>query len=165
MTKEKRIKLKKEKRNLRNKNNTKSSNSRKNVLWMNDGTKYVGNIKNGEPHGFGTFYCLDGSMIEGVFKDGKLCNVKINDEKIYSEIIYTYPDGNKYKGEVNIKGEKHGEGEINFPNGEKYVGNFVNNNYHGFGTYTFVDGTFLFGEWLDNELVNDCGIEVKNIES
>jgi len=165
MTKEKRMKLKKEKRNLRNKNNTKSSISHKNVLWMNDGVKYVGKIKNGVPNGFGTFYCLDGSMIEGVFKDGKLCDVKINDEKISSGITYTYPDGNKYKGEVNFKGEKHGEGEVNFPNGEKYVGNFVNNNYHGLGWYSFVDGTYLFGEWLDNELVNDYEIKINNIES
>ena len=36
-----------------------------------------------------------------------------------------------YKGDVNDEGKNHGKGVITYPNGEKYVGEFYDNSYHG----------------------------------
>ena len=41
-------------------------------------------------------------------------------------------------------------GERSFPNGNKYVGEFVANKRHGQGTLTFADGGKYVGEWLDD---------------
>ena len=35
-----------------------------------DGDKYVGEIKDGKKHGQGTFTFADGSVVEGIWKDG-----------------------------------------------------------------------------------------------
>ena len=42
---------------------------------------------------------------------------------------------------------------MTFPDGEKYVGEFKDETYHGKGTYTYPDGSKDEGIWKNGELV------------
>ena len=43
---------------------------------------------------------------------------------------------------------------ITFPNGDKYLGESKDNNYHGQGTYTWADGSKYIGEYRDGIALN-----------
>ena len=45
-----------------------------------------------------------------------------------------------YEGEYNIMGKRHGDGELSWANGDKYVGKFKDGYIDGRGTITFHDG-------------------------
>jgi hypothetical protein len=61
----------------------------------------------------------------------------------------TLRNGNKYVGE--FRDDKfHGQGTYTWSNGEKYVGEFRDGNFHGQGTYTFPDGRKHVGEYRDD---------------
>ncbi|CAF4353126.1 unnamed protein product, partial [Adineta steineri] len=47
--------------------------------------------------------------------------------------------GNRYEGEMK-DGKEHGKGHINFANGDKYTGIFVEGNITGQGVYINADG-------------------------
>ena len=59
-----------------------------------------------------------------------------------------------YKGNF-VQGKKEGEGELNFPDGNCYAGNFKGDKYHGEGKLTWkkadgihrYEGTFVDGEF------------------
>ena len=41
-----------------------------------------------------------------------------------------------------------------YPDGSKYVGEWIDGSKHGHGTYTFPDGEQYVWEWNDGEFVN-----------
>lgn len=62
-----------------------------------------------------------------------------------------------YRGPYNERGEKHGEGEMFWSNGDVYTGSFSCDRRHGHGTLVFgsltsgqSDGGEYVGEWRDN---------------
>jgi hypothetical protein len=59
---------------------------------------------------------------------------------------FTYTDGNKYVGEWHDN-EPHGHGTYAFTSGNKYVGWLSEGTPHGHGTYTFANGDKYVG-WL-----------------
>ena len=60
-----------------------------------------------------------------------------------------------YKGEYNTMGKRHGDGELNWSNGDKYVGRFKNGYIEGRGTISFRDGTEYSGQWRKNKFHGD----------
>jgi hypothetical protein len=64
----------------------------------------------------------------------------------------TLPDGSIYTGEC-IKNcsmvELKGNGEIYYPNGDKYIGEFEGGNVRGYGKYIFKDGDIHYGWFYD----------------
>ena len=96
------------------------SNSKKELLtFINpNGDTYKGEIKDGKPHGKGTWIYTNVEKVEvtyeGDFKNGKYDG----------QGTYTLPDGEKYVGEWK-DGLKHGLGILTYSNGEKLVGDFV----------------------------------------
>ena len=42
---------------------------------------------------------------------------------------------------------------ITYPNGEKYVGEYKDDKFHGQGTYTWPDGRAKSGIWKDGEFL------------
>ena len=38
-----------------------------------------------------------------------------------------------------------------YPDGSKYVGNWVNDEKQGFGTYHYVNGDIYEGDWYENK--------------
>ena len=60
----------------------------------------------------------------------------------------------KYKGDV-VVGRPHGVGTLVYPDGNKYVGEFMNGLFHGQGIYTFAsDGYSYIGEYRIGSLWN-----------
>ena len=59
---------------------------------------------------------------------------------------FTYPDGETYVGEF-VDGKQHGKGTLTWPNGDKYVGEFRDGFFYGEGTKTLADGTVKIGFW------------------
>jgi hypothetical protein len=48
-----------------------------------------------------------------------------------------------YEGEYNIFGKRHGNGELRWANGDRYVGQFMDGYIEGKGTLSFHDGKFV----------------------
>ena len=105
-----------------------------------DGTKYVGEFKNGKWHGLGTATYPDGHRYVGEFKNGKR----------NGQGTYTFPDGLKYVGEFK-NNKRHGQGTATYPNGEQYVGEFKNGQIHGLGTYTHPEGDKYVGGFKNDK--------------
>ena len=60
----------------------------------------------------------------------------------------------KYKGDVKI-GKPHGVGTVVYPDGNKYVGEWMNGLFHGQGIYTIAsDGYSYVGEYRIGSLWN-----------
>ena len=78
---------------------------------FDDGTKYVGEWKDGEMHGQGTYTDADGGKYVGEFKDGKQ----------HGQGTQSMPNGDKYVGEFK-DGKFHGQGTWVHSDGGKYVG-------------------------------------------
>ena len=57
-----------------------------------------------------------------------------------------------YKGEVDVSGERVGNGKMTYVNGNYYEGNFVDDEFHGDkGVYHWFDGDEYEGGWKDGE--------------
>jgi len=72
---------------------------------------------------------------------------------------FELPDGSIYTGEC-IKNdlwiELTGKGEIDYPNGDKYIGDFENGSVRGKGKYLFSDGDIHYG-WFYDGIPNGIG--------
>jgi hypothetical protein len=108
-----------------------------------NGDKYVGEYKNGKPHGNGTYTLANGSKYVGEYKNG------LPEGKGTS----TYAEGGSYVGEFK-NGKPNGYGTATYANGEKYIGEHKDTKRTGKGTYIDALGE-TFGEWRDDNLVKE----------
>lgn len=60
----------------------------------------------------------------------------------------SYPNGDKYVGEVNSRNKKEGTGTMYYASGTVYVGQWKNDEENGFGTKTWYDGDKYEGQFL-----------------
>ena len=137
--------------------------------YTTDGSKYVGEFKDGLPHGQGTFIGVNGNKYVGEHKNGKMNGQgtftwasgefagnkyagEFKDNERHGQGTYTYANGEKYVGEWK-DGEPNGQGTHTFTNGDKYVGEFKNGSQHGQGIYTYADGTVEKGIWENGKLI------------
>ena len=67
---------------------------------------------------------------------------------------FTFPDGRKYVGEF-LDGQFHGWGTFTFPDGRKYVGEFRNGVKHGQGTFTFSSRTGPMAQFAGQKYVGE----------
>ena len=65
---------------------------------------------------------------------------------------YTFDDGDKYVGEWKDN-KYHGQGTYTYANGDKYVGEYKDDKKHGQGTYTYANGTIERGYYMRGEFV------------
>jgi len=115
-------------------------------LWEN-GTKYMGEWKDGKKHGQGTYTSGkgegEGDKYVGEFKGG----FKNGHGK------YIWSNGDEYVGE--FKDDKpNGQGTYTWSDGDKYVGEFKDGKKHGQGTWTSIKGYKYVGEWRENKSWN-----------
>ena len=88
--------------------------------------KFMGEIKNGSPEGFGIEINPDGFIYKGEFREGKWDG----------KGTFYYPDGRKYVGEWK-DGLRDGKGTYLSSNGnEIYVGSYKQSKMHGHGSLT-----------------------------
>ena len=138
------------------------------------GAKYVGEVLNGQPHGFGTSTWPDGDEYAGdwnfgkrhgfgiqTFGDGSRFVGEFRDNVMWQGKGY-FPDGT-FRGK-SIQGVWHHGGfecetkreyiengknviDCTFPNGERYVGEYKDDGAHGWGIHTWPNGRKYVGEW------------------
>ena len=104
------------------------------------GWKYVGSWKNGKEHGYGTGYPSDGGKYEGGWKNGDK----------HGPGIQTDPNGTLWMGEWGKTKDydQSFQGTVTFPDGDKYVGEVRRTVRWWDGTYYDKDGN------IDSKCVN-----------
>ena len=160
---------------------------------------FVGDFRNGKISGIGTYYYANGDIYEGSFRENLIDGNGVyyfgsGDRKgdkqegsyvknvIVGQAFYYYKDGriesrqynplgklvgrkllnvntvepdqrvvpfkngDIYVGQI-MDGERCGKGTYYFANGERYEGFFRNNNRHGVGTYFYTNGDFERGSF------------------
>lgn len=140
-----------------------------------DGNYYEGEVKNGEPCGYGSFSYDDGTLIYvGEWLDGRAHGIGTmfyeNGLVVYTGdwvswvphgkgAIYSEEGNLIYKGEISL-GEFHGMGTDYYESGnERYLGAFKNDNRDGRGILYYEDGTTWYvGDWK-NGAVHGTGTE------
>jgi hypothetical protein len=69
---------------------------------------------------------------------------------------HTNKDGSTYLGEA-LLGTEIGYGIVyNAKSGDMYFGNTIGGKKNGFGTYKFKDGSYIKGEWKNDERIGFC---------
>ena len=108
--------------------------------------KYIGEVKNDIPHGYGEIYLKGKKEFSGNYING------LKDEGTYSRVGYTYTG--EFKNNL-----QNGQGKeiISEESVMVYEGGFKDGYRHGQGTYTNADGLSYEGEWVNGEL-NGYGI-------
>ena len=77
-----------------------------------------------------------------------------SDRKLTDNTVsVTLPNGDKYIGEINKDGEKVNSGTYEWASGERYKGDYKNDNRDGQGVYTWANGDKLDGTWVQDEIV------------
>ncbi|ELU01813.1 hypothetical protein CAPTEDRAFT_120701 [Capitella teleta] len=70
---------------------------------------------------------------------------------------YKYPDGAEYDGEWNSDGQRHGSGQMTFPDKSRYIGLFNGGLCDGYGSMRFPDGSSYEGEFAEGKF-NGAGV-------
>ena len=99
---------------------------------------YVGNFKNGERHGEGTYTFGDGSEYNGRWKNNK--------KDGYGAL--EYDDGSAYYGYFK-NGNRNGAGQLNYANGDVYIGRFKEGKLDNLGVMYKKNGDHFAG-WFKN---------------
>eukprot|EP00606_Chrysophyceae_sp_TOSAG23-5_P001114 GSChrysophyteH2.ASY1.ANO1.1766.1 assembled CDS len=103
------------------------------IRVYSNGSKFVGNLQDGEVHGDGTMFYANGDHFDGNFLNGFP----------YGEGKYTYSDGGYYDGEY--KATKINKGTL-------LEAPLCNGKREGFGLRVFTNGSRYTGQWLDDKM-------------
>ena len=114
---------------------------------FNNGEKYTGDFKDGNYHGNGTLYKLNGDIFEGEFFEGKLKDGTI-----------TYKNGDSYEGQLE-NGIFNGKGTYKYKNGDTFTGKYEEGKKK-FGIFEYSEGKYE--GFFENDLPNGEGIFINN---
>ena len=117
------------------------------ILTDADG-KYEGQFFNGLMHGNGVLTLNNGQVFRGEFKNNKYVSSQTS-----NQVDFTNANGDRYIGEV-LNNKKHGSGTYIDANGNKYAGQWKNNMMHGNGILTLSNGRVFKGDFKNNKYVN-----------
>eukprot|EP01147_Barroeca_monosierra_P003022 gene3022-5806_t len=143
------------------------------AITMADGSKYIGEWKDGKFHGNGELVSADGTRYKGEFHDGKLDGEGVletksgtytgtlKDNKMHGRGTFLGSDGSHYVG-TYVNGEKSGVGELKQADGSIYTGQFKPlvmvslpmvkaDMKHGEGKLVGGDKSVYEGEWRSNK--------------
>lgn len=120
--------------------------------WKNDAREGQGSLT--DPNGDITSY-IGGWMANAfygngvaILKDGTKLEGKFNNKAGVGNI--NYPNGEKYAGQWDENWKKSGQGKILYVTGATYSGDWSNDKKHGNGTYVWPNGKTYSGYW-DND--------------
>ncbi|CAF3914182.1 unnamed protein product [Adineta steineri] len=65
-------------------------------------------------------------------------------------LIHTDRWGNRYEGEMK-DGKKHGKGHMDFANGDRFTGDYIEDSITGQGVYIYANGARYEGQWKDSK--------------
>ena len=109
-----------------------------------DNSYYTGEWKNGNMNGYGKYvFNKHGDECEGEY-----LNNQINGYGICRTLHGTY--SGEFKNDIH-----HGMGSFIFPNGNKFVGNYVDNLPNGMGFMNFINGDEILGYLPGTKYIGD----------
>lgn len=108
---------------------------------------YEGEMKDGEPHGFGTYRWNDGDVYTGEYVNGTR----------HGKGKFVFASGNYYDG-YWANGKYHGHGIFRWSDGDEFDGEWQNGQRHGKGKWTYGDGRYYTGVWENGESVSSSAI-------
>jgi hypothetical protein len=127
-----------------------------------DGREYRGEFDNGQRHGRGVLKMKNGDVYDGEFHRGKQtgsCVITYASKRAFTGVVedakkvngeMAFPDGKVYSGEW--KAEKpDGRGICRYKNGDAYEGEWANGRLAGRGRMVYADGREYDGEWQDDK--------------
>ena len=121
-----------------------------------NGDYFIGTLKSKIPFGKGVLYYKNGDIkYEGDFVKGKkqrLGKYYFSDNSWYvmeNNEKFFFMKGDYYFGQF-FNDDMHGKGIIYLNNTIKYDGDFVNNQFNGFGKYYFESGNYYIGQFKDD---------------
>ncbi len=137
------------------------------VYIANDGSQWIGQYRKGECI-FGilisgtsatvgsknhyVYYDLTTRRIKFIRESGNDRIVPENDsEGLHFEAL-NYSNGDRYVGET-LNGNKHGYGIYYWANGNYWYGQYSNNMRYGYGALFLTSGEVIFGRWLGDEMM------------
>lgn len=109
------------------------------TVLLDDGSLYMGQIRDSLFNGQGRCIYTDGTVYEGNWKDGLWDG----------QGIVVYPDGDIYKGEFHNH-IKQGKGIYIYNSGARYEGEWKDDRFNGNGRLLFEDGGVYDGAWKDD---------------
>ena len=123
------------------------------TIEYNDGEEtYVGkyNAKTETKEGKGKYYCFDGTVITGVWKN----------DYLKGKATVIYPNKDKYVGYFK-NDERNGSGTYTWKNGDKYKGLWKNDAMNGKGTYTWKNKNYVTGTWKNGKLNGKATLKIR----
>ena len=144
---------------------TEHDNRRTETIRCGSEAVYVGEVKDGNPHGKGKITVSDeevrsyeGDWVEGIpcgrgifcFTNGNIYEGEVYDAVPQGKGIMKYANGDTYEGDVDC-GIPHGTGKMTFANGDVYEGEWKDGAYHGKGRYMWKDGTYKDGIFVNGK--------------
>ena len=115
-----------------NENSNSNSNNNNSCRPNTPRTCYEGQWNNGLRHGRGTLTTLDGTKEQGII--GVVVKGTFVRGRIHGNAELTYPEGDKYIGDVE-SGQPNGEGTMYWVDGSSFKGEFVSGTPCGRGVY------------------------------
>jgi hypothetical protein len=126
--------------------------SNKGSLIYENLTFYSGDYSAGKRHGDGIYFAYktdskfmitEGKFLNDQLTEGRIYNQYLNfKDKVKKEKLYFY-DG-------TFEENKFKYGTMIYENGDKYVGDFLNNKRNGEGSYYYLNGSYFKGNWKNN---------------
>jgi len=129
------------------------------VMMHPDGSKYVGQFKDGVPHGQGTLSEAESKKVGNVSYSCSKCGIyegPFNKGVKEGKGTLTFYNGRKYVGEFKDD-QMEGEGTMIFPKNAKYVGQFKDGKMNGKGVMTNADGSQYKGGFKDGKTFTGTG--------
>ena len=130
------------------------------------GGKYYGQCSNQVPNGYGILEYKDykivsefsnglsvgkGEIVGYKDLDGFVVSGMIEDGKLNGSAEIQFHNGDKYVGEVK-NNTMNGKGKYAYCDGSEYEGCFRSDLKHGEGAYKFRDGTLYYGMWTNDKV-------------
>ena len=136
------------------------------TLTYPDGTKHVGEFKDGKLHGQSIRYSRDGSVLEIRTGPDEMNDTgssdyqkEVDPDLTSSQYVPNTTLGSVLKVDMQRKlppcstdpsiGWSDCFGTLTAPNGQQYVGDWLNGKFHGQGTLTWPDGRKYIGNFID----------------
>ena len=113
------------------------------TIKYSNGNEYIGELRDGMPHGYGELCYKNGERFIGYFKKGKRI-----------EGLHIFGTGDYYEGEFK-NDDMNGYGRYFFNSNTRYFGDFKNGRFHGDGMYYFANGDFYFGDFKNGRFHGD----------
>eukprot|EP00668_Euglena_longa_P019587 GGOE01024366.1.p2 GENE.GGOE01024366.1~~GGOE01024366.1.p2 ORF type:complete len:514 (-),score=129.11 GGOE01024366.1:837-2378(-) len=131
-------------------------------LEFEGGGRYIGQTKDGIPHGKGKFIWPEGDEYEGdwienvqhgwgIFRwsNGDKYEGQFDNDYQQGHGKMTFADGKVWDGGWR-QDQMHGKGTLNYPDGRMYEGEMRSNKRNGRGKEIMPSGDYYEGEWVNN---------------